>query len=211
MRDFIVAAKARGVSDETLMGMLRGRGWPEEDVYRGLSDYYEGAGELIIPVYRRSGSAKDAFLYLLAFSTLVTWTMGAGSVMFTLIERWFKDPATTQQYGLSSSYELANSLACVIVAFPTYLFVMRHIVGELEVHPEKLESPVRKWLTYLALLIAACVVVGDLITFITFFLQGEITSRFVAKVAVVLVLSGGVFWYYFGSLQKSAIHVKSAT
>jgi hypothetical protein len=209
VQEFIAAAKTQGVSDETLVGMLRGRGWPEEDVYRALADYYENKDGLAIPAYKRSGSAKDAFLYLMSFSTLATWTIGAGSVMFTLIERWFKDPAITNYYG-SSSYELANALACVIVAFPVYLFVMRYIVGEVEAHPEKLDSPVRKWLTYLALLIAACVVVGDLITFITYFLRGEITSRFVAKVCVVLVLAGGVFWYYFGSLQKSVTRAKSA-
>lgn len=209
MQEFIVAAKAQGVSDETLVGMLRGRGWPEEDVYRALADYYEEKNGLAIPAYRRSGSAKDAFLYMMSFSTLATWTIGAGSVMFTLIEHWFKDPATTNYYG-GSSYELADALASMIVAFPVYFFLMRYIVREVEAHPEKLDSPVRKWLTYLALLIAACVVVTDLITFITFLLRGEITSRFVAKVCVVLVLAGGTFWYYFGSLQKSATPAKSA-
>jgi threonine/homoserine/homoserine lactone efflux protein len=69
---------------------------------------------------------------------------------------------------------------------------------------------VRKWLTYIALLIAAGVVVGDLITFLTFFLRGELTARFVAKVTVVLVIAGGVYWYYVGSLQKSALESKKS-
>jgi hypothetical protein len=88
--------------------------------------------------------------------------------------------------------------------------VMRYIIRELETHPEKLESAVRKWLTYIALLIAAGVVLGDLITFLTYFLRGELTARFVAKVAVVLVIAGGVFWYYIGSLQKGALSSKHA-
>jgi len=73
----------------------------------------------------------------------------------------------------------------------------------LQLHPEKLESSVRKWLTYIALLIAAGIVVGDLITFLTYFLRGELTARFVARVATVLLIAGGVFWYYFGSLRKA--------
>jgi hypothetical protein len=203
LQEFLDAAKTQGATDETLVGILRGRGWSEEDIYRGLADYYESRSGLKVPVYKRSGSAKDAFLYLLSFSTLATWTIGAGSVMFTLIERWFKDPLSpANQYNyFDSYYQMADSMACVIVAFPVYFFVMRYIVRELEGHPGKLESPVRKWLTYLALLIAACVVVGDLISFLTYLLRGEITARFVAKVGVVLVLAGGVFWYYFGSLQ----------
>jgi hypothetical protein len=203
LQEFLDAAKRQGATDEHLVGLLRGRGWPEEDVYRALADHYESQSSLQVPVYRRSGSAKDAFLYLLSFATLATWTLGAGSVMFTLIERWFKDPLSPANYYASGYYQMADSLACVIVAFPVYVFVMRYIVRELEGHPEKLESPVRKWLTYIALLIAAGVVVGDLITFLTYFLRGELTARFVAKVAVVLVIAGGVFWYYMGSLQRT--------
>ena len=209
LQEFLDAAKRQGATDQSIVGLLRGRGWSEEDAYRALADHYESHNELQIPVYKRSGSAKDAFLYLLSFSTLATWTIGAGSVMFTLIDRWIKDPLSPLNYYASSYYQMANSLACVIVAFPVYVFVTRYIVRELEAHSEKLESPVRKWLTYIALLIAACVVVGDLITFLTYFLRGELTTRFVAKVAVVLVIAGGVFWYYIGSLQRSPFRPKS--
>ncbi|HVT97521.1 MAG TPA: hypothetical protein VHE33_08435, partial [Acidobacteriaceae bacterium] len=34
-------------------------------------------------------------------------------------------------------------------------------------------------------------------------LRGELTSRFLLKVLVVLALSGGVFFYYFGGLRKT--------
>src|SRR5262249_18604166 len=62
---------------------------------------------------------------------------------------------------------------------------------------------VRKWLTYMALVIAACVFIGDLIAALTYFLRGEMTSRFLAKTFVVLAISGGVFFYYYGGLRRS--------
>jgi Domain of unknown function (DUF5671) len=68
---------------------------------------------------------------------------------------------------------------------------------------------VRKWLTYIALLIAAGVVIGDLITFLSYFLKSELTARFVLKVATVLVIAGAVFWYYLGSLKKGAAHAEA--
>lgn len=209
LQEFLDAAKRQGATDESLVGLLRGRGWSEEDAYRALADHYESNSGLRVPVYRRSGSAKDAFLYLLSFSTLAIWTCGAGSVMFTLIDRWIKDPLSPTNYYAGGYYQMADSLACIIVAFPVYIFVMRYIIRESVEHPEKLESHVRKWLTYIALLIAACVVVGDLITFLTYFLRGELTARFVAKVAVVLLIAGGVFWYYMGSLQKTPLRPKN--
>lgn len=90
----------------------------------------------------------------------------------------------------------------MIVAFPIYLLTMGYILRRVEVHADKLESPVRKWLTYLALLVAAAIVLGDLIAFLTHLLQGGLTVSFVAKDAVVLVIAGGVFWYYMGAVQK---------
>jgi len=53
-------------------------------------------------------------------------------------------------------------------------------------------------------------VVGDLITFLTYFLRGELTARFVAKVVTTLVISGGVFWYYMGSLARRPLARKNA-
>ena len=46
----------------------------------------------------------------------------------------------------------------------------------------------------MALVIAACIFIGELIAALTYFLRGEITSRFLAKAFVVLVISGGVFY-----------------
>jgi hypothetical protein len=211
IQEFLDAAKRQGASDESLVALLRGRGWPEDDVYRALADHFESQSGVRVPAYKRSGSAKDAFLYLLSFSMLATWTIGLGSVMFTLIDRWIRDPLSpANNYSSGSYYQIADSLACIIVAFPIYLLTMRVILREAGLHPEKLESPVRKWLSYIALLIAAGVVVGDLITFLTYFLRGELTGRFIAKTSVVLVLAGGVFWYYLGSLQKGAAATRKA-
>jgi hypothetical protein len=211
IQEFLDAAKRQGASDESLVALLRGRGWPEDDVYRALADHFEKQSGVRVPAYKRSGSAKDAFLYLLSFSMLATWTIGLGSVMFTLIDRWIRDPLSpANDYYAGGYYQIAGSLACIIVAFPIYLLTMRVILREVGLHPEKLESPVRKWLTYIALLIAAGVVVGDLITFLTYFLRGELTARFVAKTSVGLVLAGGVFWYYLGSLQKGAVATRKA-
>ena len=55
----------------------------------------------------------------------------------------------------------------------------------------------------MALVVAAGFFMGDLITALTYLLRGELTSRFLAKSLVVLALSGGVFFYYFGGLRKT--------
>ena len=58
-------------------------------------------------------------------------------------------------------------------------------------------------------MIAAGVVIGDLISFLTSFFEGELTLRFVLKVLTVMVIASGVFWYYLGSLKRDGEHVEA--
>ncbi len=203
--EFIERAKSSGASEQALVGMLTARGWPEKEVYEAVAAHYERVTGMEIPRRRGTGTAaKDAFFYLLIFSTLGTWTIGLGALAFTLIDRWLADTLFSTPYNQGYDlYSAASSIACVLVAFPIYLLVSRVVLRDERAHPEKLNSPVRKWLTYMALVIAACVFIGDLIAALTYFLRGEITSRFLAKAFVVLVISGGVFFYYFVGLRRS--------
>jgi hypothetical protein len=81
------------------------------------------------------------------------------------------------------------------------MLVSRIAARDIRQDPSRREAPVRRWLTYLSMLIAASVVIGDIITFLAYLLQGEITMRFVLKVLVVFILAAGVFWYYLTSLR----------
>jgi hypothetical protein len=199
----IEKALAAGVSEPSLVGILSARGWPEKEIYSALAEYYERKTGVEIPRRAASGaSAKDAFFYLLIFSTLGTWTFAAGSLAFTLIDRWLPDPLFAG-YPATDNFVITSSMAAILVAFPLFLLVSRAVATEAARQPEKLESAVRKWLTYLALVIAACVMMGDLIAALSFLLRGELTSRFLAKAFVVLVLSGGVFAFYFAGLRRT--------
>lgn len=202
--EFLEKALAAGIPHEYTTGLLAAHGWREKDIYRALGGYYRKTLGIEIP--HRSGtgaSAKDAFFYLLIFSTLATWTIGLGSLAFQLIDRWLADPLFTAYQGGYANYEITWALSALIVAFPLHLLVSRAVLRDAAADPYKLDSGVRKWLTYMALVIAASVFMGDLICALAFLLRGELTSRFVAKSLVVLMLSGGVFFYYFGGLRKT--------
>jgi hypothetical protein len=203
--EFVERARGSGTSEQSIVGILTARGWPEREVYEALADAYERLTGIEIPRRGSAGAAaKDAFFYLLIFSTLATWTWGLGWLAFTLIDHWLEDALFSNGYfPQMETYSIASALATILVPFPIYLLVSRAVVSEERQHPEKLDSPVRKWLTYMALVVAAAVFMGDLIAALTTLLRGELTSRFLAKAFVVLVISGGVFFYYFAGVRKS--------
>lgn len=202
---FIEGAKTRGASDETVAALLRTEGWSARAVNSALREHYERALGMPVPSRGEAAeSARDAFLYLLAFCTLGTWTVALASLVFTLLNRWFADAVFDRTFG---AHSVATELASIIVAFPVYLWVMHTIGRGVRSNPERLDAGVTKWLTWLALLITAGILIGDLVTFLSFLLRGELTVRFVLKVLAVLVIAGGVFWYYVNFLRNGAVGI----
>jgi hypothetical protein len=122
--EFVEASKSKGASDEFLVSFLTRRGWPQDDVYTALGAYWERATGLAVPDRTAGGeSSRDAFLYLLAFFTLATWSGALGSMFFRFIDHWFPDPVSHGQV-----FDLRNAvtwqMASVAVAFP--IFYLRH-------------------------------------------------------------------------------------
>ena len=69
--------------------------------------------------------------------------------------------------------------------------------------PEKKNLGVRKWLTYITLFIAGLTLAGDLVTVLYYFIDGqELTTGFLLKICVVLVLAGLVFYYYISDIRE---------
>ena len=201
---FVQTAKKAGVPDDALVALLRHNGWSERRVYAALTDFYEDSLGLRPPGRSgRDGSAREAFLYLLNFITLAFWTIALGQLFYAMINRAFPDRAIGVYYSSFLS-EIAFQLATIIVAFPAFLVIRRFIGQELQQRPEAESSPVRLWLTYVALVLAAIIVLSDGIWFLAAFLQGQLTIRFVLDSLVLLVLGGGVFTYYLSGLQKAA-------
>ena len=144
-------------------------------------------------------SPKDFFLHFGAVITLYVSAISLINLLFEVINTAFPD--ALENYVAPYSYTMRLSVASLIILYPLYLFLMRTIRVDVEAHPEKREVGIRKWLTYLTLFIAGIAVVVDLITLINTFLGGEISTRFVLKVLVVLVVAGIVFGYYVYDLK----------
>jgi len=203
--EFILTARDKGASDEFISKLLRNFGWSQREIERAFFIVYEQlTGQSIPSPKNNSGSiARDTFIYLLTFITLLLWTQALGQIAFIYIDRFIPD-ALNRYYG-NPSWQVAFCLSRLIVAYPIYLLLMRKLNKELVRHREKNYSGVRKWLTYLTLLIVSLIIIGTTIAFISSFLLGELSSRFVLKVLVVLLINGGILWYYSVWLRRPKI------
>lgn len=197
---YVAALKQSGAGDDAILAILRNAGWPEKEAAGALAAHYEALTGLAPPARPRSaGGPREAFLHLLSFLTLSVWCVAAGALWFSLIDSWFPDPAAPA-YG-DPLAAMAWNLAWVLVAFPVFLLVMRIVWRDLANQPAQADSAVRRWLTYLALLLASATLIGDVAALVEHVLRGELSAPFAAKVLVVFILAGGVFRFFLESVQ----------
>lgn len=205
--EYIEKLKTAGATDEAVAIILKNKGWSESNIAASLAHFYEtkaGIGAAPLEPTRNQGEhARDAFLYLVSFTTLGIWVFAVGGLIFDMISKYFT-VATDFSYGYSYAPTIDTGwIAAIIVAFPIYLWVMRTINQDIQKDPEKLHSGVRKWLTYITLFLAAGTVIGDLITLLTYLLRDDFALGFGLKILTVLLLAGGTFYYYWMTIKQS--------
>jgi hypothetical protein len=198
---FVREALMKGLARPDIRKAMLDAGWTEDQVRNVLDAYADLIFPLPIPKPRPQLSARDAFLYLILFTTLYFSSYNFGSLLFDLINRLIPDVAVpTLRYVAWDS--MRWSASALIVAFPTFLFLSNYIGKDVARNPIKRLSPIRRWLTYLTLFVASCVLIGDVTTLIYNALGGELTSRLVLKLLTVGAIAGAVFGYYLSDLRR---------
>lgn len=197
---FVRDSLMRGASRPDIDGAMRDAGWSAEQASSALSAFADRAFVVPVPVPRPSLSAREAFLYLMSFTTLYLSVYHFGSLCFQFIERALPD-AAVGRFGDGGADSMRWSVASLVIAFPLFLVVSRRIASEVAVNPVKRLSPIRRWLTYLTLFLAASVLIGDLTALVYSLLGGELTVRFVLKVCTIGVIAGVVFAHYLADLR----------
>ncbi|MGY0558528.1 MULTISPECIES: DUF5671 domain-containing protein [unclassified Lysobacter] len=199
---FVRDALAKGESRDAIEAALTSAGWPPEQSHSALAAYADVEFPVPVPRPRPYLSAREAFLYLVLFATLYVSAYHLGGLLFDFINRAFPDPADSGYAVRQIDQSMRWSVASLVIAFPVFLFVARHLGKELARSPVNRQSLVRRWLTYLTLFLAAGILIGDLITLVYSLLSGELSVRFVLKVLVVGVISGTIFGYYLLDLRR---------
>ncbi|MBI1971613.1 MAG: hypothetical protein HYS52_02090 [Candidatus Wildermuthbacteria bacterium] len=137
---------------------------------------------------------------LVSFIALYTSAFSFGALAFQFIERLFPDPLS---YGYGGAFGAGRTaIAGLIVAFPLYLFLMRLVWKETRGNARNLDSGVRKWFTYITLVVVAGIMLGDLIAVVSNVLGGELAVRFFLKAFTIFAIAGSIFGYHLYDLKR---------
>ena len=191
---FIDHARQKGLDATAIFMLLRSAGWKEKQIAAALA-----AHELAMPIPQRGGmgSARDAFLHLLAFTALYASAISLILLVFTYIEFWFPDPAlrTLTYHAEAALSSIRAQLATLIVSYPLFLLVWSYLLRDVYQAPEKAKSGVRRWLSFLSLFVGAVTIMTDLICVVYYLVEGDLTVRFLSKVLTLFVITGAIFLY----------------
>jgi hypothetical protein len=201
MLAFVKEALVAGMPRAQIADTLQKAGWDSDQIKRGLAAYVDVPCPVPVPSPRVYVSAREAFVYLVLFSTLYLSAFNLGGLIFDFINRAFPDVAANNLPFYRPAESMRWHISTLVVAFPVFLFVSRYLYRAIARDPTMRGSRVRKWLTYLTMFIAVDVLIGDVIALIYHFLSGELTVRFFLKVITVAVISGMLFLYYLVELR----------
>lgn len=117
-------------------------------------------------------------------------------IIFSVVNLRFPDSASYYWESEAARTAIRSAMAMLIVFFPTYLWLTRTNNQQRRSESNGAYTTLARWLIYLSLLGAGGVLLGDLVVLINYFLNGEITTRFLIKVFALLVVVGATFHYY---------------
>jgi hypothetical protein len=148
-------------------------------------------------------SLRDVFMHLLVILMLYATVTELLILAFDYINLMLPDPLDRNYYSYESPRDSSRfAIATLCVVFPVYLWGSRFLLRDMAANPDKREAKVRRWMIYLTLFLDGLIIIGDLVCLIYNFLGGDLTARFVLKVASILLVAGLVFRYYLSELNR---------
>lgn len=145
--------------------------------------------------------------FFLSIGVLITLVASVSSFLnlaFSTLDHVFPDVLTARYQTGYSSYSfdgMRSALAILIIVFPVFLVLSRLWLRAQKGERSHWDQVLRKWVLYLILFLASVTVVVDLVTLVRYFVSGEITVRFLLKVALTLVVAILAGWHYVRQLR----------
>ncbi|MEF3692171.1 MAG: DUF5671 domain-containing protein [Candidatus Moraniibacteriota bacterium] len=205
--EYVLQLIQQDKTKQEIKDYLSAVGWPENEIDAAYAKALIRIGvpvpsEAMQTTFGKKSSTAEIAVNFLSFILLGIVAISLGTLLFQVIGKYFPDPLV-YRYGATISSEIVHySIAALIIAFPLYWLAIRFWFRSFLRDEGKMETTLTKWLTYLVLLVASLVIVGDLITVLFTFLQGEISARFFLKALTILLIAGLVFGFYFLERRK---------
>lgn len=151
-----------------------------------------------------NNNAKFAFYYLLSLVALTFTAISVGMIAYGIIDKTIFDVLAT-----NTSDSLKFAISSLIITAPIF-FVMQNLISKgLKNSDLAKDSGVRRWLTYLILLVSSVTILGVFIGIINGFLSGELTLNSILKALSIIVIAAIIFSFYLYDIKRENVTEKN--
>ena len=199
INQFVNEALKVGRTRAEIQSALSGAGWSTREIDDALSAYADTDFSPPVPRPRNQLTARDAFIYLLLFTSLGFAAGFLISLLQAIIDTLMYDIGGDAP---EKADQIRFAIAVLVVAGPLYIWMTILTRRQIASDAGHKRSLVRKWLTYLSLFVTALFFLGDAIFVVYSFLDGDITLRFTLKALTVALVSGAIFMFYLRDVEE---------
>lgn len=199
LADFIKDAFRAGKTREETNAVLKEAGWQEKDLVEHWKRYHDCTFPVPVPKPTVYASPRITALNLFYFVVLYVTIYSVVSILFTFLDYHLPDGLGRKAGAFYSSRPISDSirgyLAALLVAAPLIWFTNR-MLNKVSMAIGQSYPVMRLRLLNLTLFIAGITILCNGISFVYYFLSGELSARFIIKVVILSMLCSGLYYYF---------------
>ncbi len=202
---FIKDSVKAGKKLDEIKSILFQAGWDEKHVNDSLGYFYPAEYPVAVPYPKTFASPRLFFLNLFSFLLLYLLAYNVVAILFSMLDHYLPDGLG--QYKTGAFYEesvkdaIHGYLAVILVAVPMLYITHRILTKAMQMTKQAIPR-IRLMLIYLTLFAGACIILCNACLFVSYFLKGELSLRFVIKISILSVIVIGFYMYYRGALKQ---------
>lgn len=185
LSDFVRKALSAGHGPDRIREVLGQTGWSGAEIETALSGWQPGGDLPPVPRPRAYVSAREAMLYALLMIALAVVCYSVLNLGFDVIDTAMPDAT---DYSTPSPWSMRFAIAAIIAFLPIFALLDHRMATRLLERDLRRRSQARRVFASITVLLAALVVLGDVVAIIYALLSGDLTLRFGAKALLVGVV-----------------------
>ncbi len=155
-----------------------------------------------VQTINKQHGAKTLFWYFSLFWTMGVTAFATGTVWFQVINKFLPKEISYAVNPVFNQYAIKGAIAALIVGAPAFFLFAWLIRRAIDRDEIQLKKGARQWVGYLILFIVVATALGDIITTVLTWLNGDFTIRFLLKGLTILLITGWIFTYFWLSLRS---------
>lgn len=201
LAEFVRDGLRVGHTLDELRGSLARAGWPSAEVDAALSEWIDDGLRVPVPRPRPSVSGRELVMFGLFSISLVVVIWHLVQLSFDLIDIWLPDPNRFDEAFNRGS--IRWSISSLVVVLPLFAWLTYRIEAPACGKPGPHRSPLQVRFGAVAVLLAILALIGNAVAVVYAGLSGDLTAQFLAKAAVVAIVSSILIGWFRGHADEN--------